>query len=117
MVVAGRRVAVGRLGPELERIRRTQSGREYYTHDHLLRLAEFQARVPWGRSQRPGKQWCKQLHGGGKDCKLCSSCHFCRCGRGAHGGAASRAAELTARALKTLWLAPACGAAGKRRAT
>ena len=79
MIVAGRRVAVGRLGPELERIRRTQSGREYYTHDHLLRLAEFQARVPWGRASRPGKQWCKQLHGGGKDCKLCSSCHFCRC--------------------------------------
>jgi hypothetical protein len=83
MLVAGRRVAVGRLGPELERIRRTQSGREYYTHDHLLRLAEFQARVPWGRSSRPGKQWCKQLHGGGKDCKLCSSCHFCRCVVGA----------------------------------
>ena len=79
LIVAGRRVAVGRLGPELERIRRTQSGREYYTHDHLLRLAEFQARVPWGRASRPGKQWCKQLHGGGKDCKLCSSCHFCRC--------------------------------------
>lgn len=114
MLVGGRRVAVGRLGPELERIRRTQSGREYYTHDHLLRLAEFQARVPWGRSQRPGKQWCKQLHGGG-NCKLCSSCHFCRCAGGAAAAQRSALSLLTTQTPFGRVLSRPL--AGKRRAT
>ena len=84
---ANRRIAAGSdnsgdrphypVGPQLRMLREGQgSNREYYTHDHLRRLREFEARVPWNRMSRGSKTYCSKAHK--QPCKACTTCHFCR---------------------------------------
>ena len=68
-------VNAGSVGPELAKLRAAQGEHaEHYTIEHYDRLYGW--RRPWGRDHRPGKVWCKDIHGPG--CVECTSCHFCR---------------------------------------
>ena len=65
------------VGPQLRALREGQgTNREYYTHEHLRRLRECEARVPWNRLGRGSKTYCSKAHR--QPCKACTTCHFCR---------------------------------------
>ena len=71
--------STGRVGPHLAQLRAQQGEhREYYTLDHLERLQEFEASVPWRRENHSSKAElkCTRLHK--QPCKSCTTCHFCR---------------------------------------
>ena len=57
-------VNAGSVGPELAKLRAAQGEHaEHYTIEHYDRLYGW--RRPWGRDHRPGKVWCKDVHGPG----------------------------------------------------
>ncbi len=71
--------STGRVGPHLAQLRAQQGEhREYYTLEHLERLQEFEATVPWRRENHLSKAElkCTRLHK--QPCKSCTTCHFCR---------------------------------------
>ncbi|QDZ19051.1 monoamine-oxidase A repressor R1 Zinc-finger domain-containing protein [Chloropicon primus] len=65
------------LGAQLKALREGQGANsEYYTHEHLRRLKEFEARETWNRLSRGSKTYCSKVHR--QPCKECTTCHFCR---------------------------------------
>ena len=65
------------MGPQLRALREGQgTNREYYTHEHLRRLRDHEAKVMWNRLSRGSKSYCSKVHR--QPCKVCTTCHFCR---------------------------------------